>query len=484
MRGLAAFQLTLALSLASSLCLAKSRSASRNPASIAPNARVAPSTSLPAGALSAENLFRRFKPAVVKILIRQQRVPIGTGTGFFVSPDGKLVTNHHVVKSALKTGSFAIEFALDDGTVVRDFLVGGCRDERGIDLCLLKLPVKPKSWFTPSRYKASPGETVYTIGHPQGLDFSITNGIVSALRESLTKVQELQISAPISPGNSGGPVFNSFGTLVGVASKFHKDGQNLNFGIQAGEVSAYLSRTTRFITIARHRQGQDAQLQEQAMALTAREINPAYTRLARGRAVTTAPGFHEAALNFGDHSLNIPLPNIFDGCRKTETRRGATAFQCSAPGNTAVFSVTRIPAAANAPLMELDGKRPVKSKPLPIVELLQDEGSWTEYQSNLSAENRKFLFSIPSEAECQKLGAAAVPRAAFAEPAVQCHFSIYNDLEPDAYSYSVWAQRGAHIYGFYVWMEDAGMAGYFSHIPKIAVLGSSITRTTRVTRTK
>lgn len=434
----------------------------------------APTSAAAKGArsLSAEELFRKYKNAVVKVVIRQQKIPIATGSGFFVSADGKLITNHHVMKSALKAGSFSVEFVLADGTTVKDFLVSSCRDDRGMDLCLLKLPVKPKSHFKATTYKPAPGETVYTIGHPQGLDFSITNGIVSALRESPTKVKELQVTAAISPGNSGGPIFNSRGQLVGVASKFYKDGQNLNFGIQTAEVNHYLIKNTKFITIAQHRKSDESALETTLKRWHAQEIEPAYANLESGRPVSESPGFKDVTFDFGDDKLRVPIPKTFQDCKRAETKKGAIAFQCTAMGNATVFSISRVSAEPDAPLLKLDGRKPIKEKALPIVQMLKEEGTWAEYERQIPESSRKYLYSVPSEAKCRPLKGNVLPGAVFSEGTTQCRFSIYNDLEPDAYSYSIWVQRGGYIYDFYIWMEDAGYASYFNHVPTLAVLGA------------
>lgn len=421
---------------------------------------------------SAEELFKKFKPAVAKIVLRQQRVPVATGTGFFVSADGLFVTNYHVIKSALKTGSFTAEFVLSNGKVIKEFLIANCRDDRAIDLCVLKLPFKPKNWFTPSKYKPSPGETVYTIGHPQGLDFSISNGIVSALRLSPTNVQEVQISAAISPGNSGGPIFNSHGTLLGVASKFFKDGQNLNFGIQTSEVSRYIEQNKKFVSLEQYRKNNESKIASTVKQWTTQEIDPAYATLQSGKTLNTTTNFRDITLDFRDDRFKIPLPKMFDGCKKVETRKRAMAFQCGAMGNTVIFSISRVAAEPDAPLYQLDGKKPLKEKPLPLVEMLMEEGTWTEYEKTLTPLNRKYLYSIPDEAKCRKITGNLTPGAVFTDDSVQCRFSIFNDLEADAYSYSLWVQHGGYIYDFYVWMEDAGYANYFNHVPTIAVLGA------------
>jgi S1-C subfamily serine protease len=423
-------------------------------------------------AYSAEELFRRYKSAVVKIVIRQQLIPIGTGTGFFIAPTGTLVTNYHVMKSVLKTGSFTADFVMSDGRTIRDFKVANCRDDRGIDLCVLQLPVKPSTWFVVNGYQPSPGETVYAIGHPEGLDYSISNGIISAVRENPSHVEEVQVTAAISPGNSGGPIFNSRGTLVGVASKFFKEGQNLNFGITAHELKDFLKSAKSFVSLAQYRKIQDTRVAETVKKVIKEMIDPAYAKSEKGERIADVAGFKEVQFDFGDAKLRFPIPKLFTACERVNTKRGAGAFTCTTDSNSVTFSVSRVSASANAPLEELDGKKAVKEKPLPIVELLMQDGSLAEYESKLSAENKKYLFSVPGETKCHKLQIATTPQAFFEPDSMQCRFSIFNDNEPDAYSQSIWVQRGKYIYDFYIWMEDAGLADYMNHVPSLAVLGA------------
>ncbi len=421
---------------------------------------------------TAEELFKRYKDAVVKIVIRQQHIPIGTGTGFFVGREGVLITNHHVMKSVLKTGSFTADFILADGRKINEFKVSNCRDDRGLDLCIIKLAVKPKKWFEVTQYEPSPGETVYAIGHPQGLDFSISNGIISAVRLGPGRIQEIQVTAAISSGNSGGPFFNSHATLVGVASKFYKEGQNLNFGIGLRELRDFLKKPGAFLSLAQYRKNSDALVAKTVKKINTEMMEPAYVYAETGKRIADVKGFKEVEFNFGDAKIRIPIPKLFTSCEKLTTRKNSSAFQCTTDSNSATFSVSRVSSSPNAPLISLDGKKAVKEKPLPIVELLMQDGTWSDYESKLSASNRKYLYSVPGETACRKIGKQTSLQAFFEDDAVQCRFSIFNDLEPDAYSHSIWIQRGRYIYDFYVWMEDAGLADYMNNVPSLAVLGA------------
>jgi len=76
-----------------------------------------------------------------------------------------------------------------------------------------------------------PGDSVLAIGHPLGLEDTVSNGLISAVREVHAGLQVLQISAPIAPGSSGGPLFNERGEVIGVATAVSTTGQNLNFGL-------------------------------------------------------------------------------------------------------------------------------------------------------------------------------------------------------------------------------------------------------------
>lgn len=85
------------------------------------------------------------------------------------------------------------------------------------------------------------GERVIAIGSPQGLENSVSDGILSAIRE-VDSVRYLQITAPISPGSSGGPVLNSTGQMIGVATFQFKKGQNLNFAVAADHIKPLLDQ--------------------------------------------------------------------------------------------------------------------------------------------------------------------------------------------------------------------------------------------------
>ncbi|MGZ3786942.1 MAG: S1C family serine protease [Bacteriovorax sp.] len=182
--------------------------------------------------------YQKYDNAVVKIFVRQHNLDVSFGSGFFVDSNGYLITNYHVISSAMTPG-FSASILLKSGVKLEDFEVISC-DVLGLDLCLLKVNYKPEAWISAENISsAKEGSPVAVIGHPKGLNWSISDGVISGFRENQTlkklKFQLVQLSAPISPGNSGGPVIDSQGLLVGVTTSgmFSTTSQNLNFAVSA-----------------------------------------------------------------------------------------------------------------------------------------------------------------------------------------------------------------------------------------------------------
>jgi tetratricopeptide (TPR) repeat protein len=178
-------------------------------------------------------LVRRVKPSVVAIATYDtQGEALMTGSGFFLRP-GQVVTNLHVIRGAQRT-----EIKTLDGKG-RVFAVAGVLavDEEG-DLALLSvdMPVDRARSSELARVLPDEGEQIVVIGNPLKLEGSVTDGIVSAVREVPNVGKIIQITAPISHGNSGSPVFNMKGEVVGVVTVKVTNGQNINLAIAAARV--------------------------------------------------------------------------------------------------------------------------------------------------------------------------------------------------------------------------------------------------------
>ena len=134
------------------------------------------------------------------------------------------MTNAHVVGGAAK---IIVRWRGQRGTAVKHFEF---RPEvRPGDTADLVRPPRPPC-RSPTRTRSTVGQDVVVLGSPQGLEGTVSTGIVGGLR-TLGDVKFLQITAPISPGSSGGPVFNSVGRVIGVATATSAKGQNLNFAL-------------------------------------------------------------------------------------------------------------------------------------------------------------------------------------------------------------------------------------------------------------
>jgi S1-C subfamily serine protease len=179
-------------------------------------------------------LVKRVKPAVVAIATYDANgEALMTGSGFFLRP-GEVVTNLHVVRGAVKA-----EIKTLDGKG-KIFPVNGtlALDEEG-DLALLSvdMPLERSRRTELAPELPDEGEPIFVIGNPLKLEGSVSDGIVSAVREVPNSYRIIQITAPISHGNSGSPVFNLKGQVLGVVTIKVTNGQNINLAIAAARVA-------------------------------------------------------------------------------------------------------------------------------------------------------------------------------------------------------------------------------------------------------
>lgn len=182
---------------------------------------------------SLPTLVKRVKPAVVAIATYDASgEALMTGSGFFLRP-GQVVTNLHVVRGAVRA-----EIKTLDGKG-KMFPVNGMLDvdEEG-DLALLsvEMPLERARASELASELPDEGEPIFVIGNPLKLEGSVSDGIVSAVREVPNSYRIIQITAPISHGNSGSPVFNLRGQVLGVVTVKVTNGQNINLAIAAARV--------------------------------------------------------------------------------------------------------------------------------------------------------------------------------------------------------------------------------------------------------
>ncbi len=187
--------------------------------------------------LNPEELFNRWSGSVVTIRVTAGAFRDGGGTGFIIDNAGTVITNHHVVGE-----STAVSIKLKDGSWVdRVDLLHRDKDR---DVAILR--ISPAEELVPTLLGDSDdvkvGEKVISIGNPLGLEHTLTDGLISARRKVEGK-RMIQSTAPISPGNSGGPLFNLRGEVIGVmTASFHsfRGAQNLNLAIPINDVKEML----------------------------------------------------------------------------------------------------------------------------------------------------------------------------------------------------------------------------------------------------
>ncbi len=196
--------------------------------------------------LSVTEVVSRSRAAVVQIVISDQAgKEIALGSGFLVSADGKIVTNYHVIDAAHSAVA-----KMADGSF---FPVAGVLEaDRDKDLAVLKVDGKGLPFLMiASGLGLHVGDHVVAIGSPLGLEGSVSDGIVSALREEAPGREWIQTTAPVSHGNSGGPLLNMEGSVVGVITwgVNTEQGQNLNFAIPSDVVKSVLSMSTEMLPL-------------------------------------------------------------------------------------------------------------------------------------------------------------------------------------------------------------------------------------------
>jgi S1-C subfamily serine protease len=206
----------------------------------------------PSADRTAADLFKDLAPAVVSIGVKSKRGE-GGGTGFLLDDIGTIATNHHVVDSAF---AVSIKFMGGQRYEVVDLLV----DDAAHDLALLRVDLASPSDAgapTDGGVTATPlvlgdsdavtvGERAISIGNPLGLEHTLTDGLVSA-RRVFEGRNWIQMSVPISPGNSGGPLFNMRGEVIGITTgqigSLFVQAQNLNLAIPVNALKALLKPT-------------------------------------------------------------------------------------------------------------------------------------------------------------------------------------------------------------------------------------------------
>ena len=180
---------------------------------------------LSAWAKDVATIYQESKDSIVLIVSYDSNMtPLRMGSGFYFR-SGLIATNFHVIDG---TNSFLIR-NIGDGQEFRDATVKSYSER--LDIAILSTATKGNA-LPIAASTSEIGDQVMTIGNPRGLEGSVSVGIVSGVRKA-GELTFYQITAPISPGSSGGPVFNTDGSVIGIATFTLQDSQNLNFAMPA-----------------------------------------------------------------------------------------------------------------------------------------------------------------------------------------------------------------------------------------------------------
>jgi S1-C subfamily serine protease len=181
-------------------------------------------------------MVKRVKPSVVSVKrFNSFGLESGEGSGFFIDKN-RVITNHHVIKNAS-----AIKIRLNDSSEY------SCKHivalDTAVDIALLEVDIPTSVKITPLIIRKTlpeSGEKVYVVGNPLGLEQSVSDGIVSSIRtiKNFGTTKFIQFTAAISPGNSGSPLLDAQGQVLGVARMGMSEGQNLNFAATSEQIKS------------------------------------------------------------------------------------------------------------------------------------------------------------------------------------------------------------------------------------------------------
>jgi putative serine protease PepD len=284
-------------------------------------------------ALSVSQIYQRAHKGVVEITVgSQQAMPFGDsqperaqGSGFVYDESGHIVTNEHVVAGA---DSISVKFW--NGTSYKATLIGS---DASTDLAVLQVDA-PSSLLHPlslaDSSKVNVGDGVVAIGSPFGLEETVTSGIVSALHRSMnapnnfTINDSIQTDAAINHGNSGGPLLNMQGRVIGVTSQIESDSggsDGVGFAIPSNTVRSIVSQLIS-----------NGNVRHAYLGVSIRASESGGVELAQVRAGTPAA---RAGLHVGDRITAI------DGKKVSTTAQLQAAIDAKRPGDTVSLTYSR-----------------------------------------------------------------------------------------------------------------------------------------------
>jgi len=179
--------------------------------------------------LPAEKIYAQTLPSVLTLRVESKSGERYVGAAFLALKEGIAVTAWHVIYDAAKvTAKFADGSSCD--------VIGFIDYDETKDIAFIKVDAKDRRLLPLAGEKPLVGAKTYVIGSPKGYEFSIGDGLLSQI-QNVDGFNQYQVSCPFSPGNSGGPILNNHGEVVGIAAWTRNGAQNVNFATPANEVS-------------------------------------------------------------------------------------------------------------------------------------------------------------------------------------------------------------------------------------------------------
>jgi serine protease Do len=179
--------------------------------------------------MTLESIIQKVKGAVFCL-----QTETGMGTGFGISQEGHILTCNHVVPEELVTLMSATGDRSSTSVLARD---------PDADLALLKIEnllFQPLAFSDPSGI--AEGQTVFALGHPLGFDFTVSRGVVSNRSRVRNGIQYVQTDAPLNSGNSGGPIINDRGEVIGVAVAGIAESQGIGFAVSLRHILSFTAQ--------------------------------------------------------------------------------------------------------------------------------------------------------------------------------------------------------------------------------------------------
>ena len=179
-------------------------------------------------------------PQILPVTTEETQSMTWSGSGFFLSKDGHIITNYHVIE---KAQTIKVSGVNDDYKT--SYTASVEISDKQNDLAILKITdtsFKPLANI-PYTFKyttSSVGEDCFVLGYPlistMGMDIKLTNGIISSKTGFEGNIAEYQMSAPVQPGNSGGPLFDKNGNIIGIVCAKHREAENAGYAIKASYI--------------------------------------------------------------------------------------------------------------------------------------------------------------------------------------------------------------------------------------------------------